>query len=1225
MEKNKLMQMNSAELKQAYSDDLITADDLQEWVVRNKMKTGDYHDLSPKELRVAYGRGIVDKEQIERYRDKKKSPVLFHVKDYLLSVPRGVRNAFYNFGKDIKEQGDRLNESGAGYLAYKAQLLNLPAEYRPNLPTEEEWNKKAKALKERPFFDVEYEDLSHSETLIGGMAEGTSQFLTGFIPGMKLTKGFALKGLIKNSPKMLAFIESTIAGGLADGTVFDAHEGRLSDLIEEHPSLSNPITQYLKSHPDDTDAEGRLKNVLEGALAGGVMEALFMGLRGAKGRIWKKYHGVDEDVTRFIDEELIKEKRDMIQKTNEDIRNKEAGIEKADTQKKAVEKAKEGPEELNPVLEDMGVKKYDFTKEFKPEKITDVDDVELIKATDDWIRISQGRKEIDVPEGKGNYFNFDLVQSSDQVKMVLHRISELSGDVGRVSLKATKKLADSIGGTQEQMYQFIKDTYGSLEGVHAKIKAINDYLVSYDDFIMKISKEAQGTADFLRVLEHVKSFAEVQKMVKGIQVEMGRGLNSYKLGKEIRKFDYQKLGDDILDEISANTSEKRLKKMVKKYTETADRDARLKYARNMSRGRIIHGITEFYQANLVSSWVTHAVNTAGSGMATGWEGLVRTLACLPASVAQPWRMKQLGHMYLGYGQGFVDALRVPGLMTGLKGDIKGALKELKLDWSQGKNKQLGKVWQALIDGEPILDRNVKYDTPVQGGAIPGEFKNVFKKGVPWWARIPLGDLIRMPFRVLSAEDELFKAINYHAERNYRGFEAVYKANKGADGAVIKGQLDALLANNPEWLHTEALKTARTNTFTEQLGPLASGIGRLMAYDQRLGPLAYIPPLFKMLFSPFYNVGINLAKFSMRSSPFGILSPKNLEAIFKEGGIKAGEAVARITMGTVAMGAFMHLYDTGRIRGSAPSSQRSAWQNANIQEYSFITESGEEIAFNRLDPMAMTVGMACDIKRWYDAYQMDDTEFNELCSMALAVFSDNLTSKTYMESLAEFMDMIQGDNPKKIERWAKRTSANFLPGAIAMQTIQTTKDDTLRKQYSFLDGWYKWWDSKKMLPRRHNITGVPLERLQRKFGMLNRSQIDKDEDRAFLDMWRVGCNIEAMEESITLKGVKVELKPEQYDDLLSQLEKLPIKEILTKIYDDPEFKAIKDDEFKASFYSQKVAEFRESARKLYIAKKENRDVLDEVITELRDKASARIGDSVRQHRTTRLYKLNHIID
>jgi len=162
--------------------------------------------------------------------------------------------------------------------------------------------------------------LGNSKTLVGGLVEGITQFATGFIPGFgaigaigKAAKLGSLATKLKYAAKSAklagraregvavfkiptlgqvpfealgnaitlgaGFGKATTAGAIADFAVFDPHEERLSNLINRYPALSTPITEFLASDPNDTEMEGRLKNLLEGAALGGIIEPFIVGLR----------------------------------------------------------------------------------------------------------------------------------------------------------------------------------------------------------------------------------------------------------------------------------------------------------------------------------------------------------------------------------------------------------------------------------------------------------------------------------------------------------------------------------------------------------------------------------------------------------------------------------------------------------------------------------------------------------------------------------------------------------------------------------------------------------------------------------------------------------------------------------------------------------------------------------------------------------------------------------
>lgn len=111
--------------------------------------------------------------------------------------------------------------------------------------------------------------LGKSETMVGGFVEGTTQFLTGFIPVAgqlgKISKANkALNAFSKARPVTSQVTKAATAGAVSDFLSFQAQEERLSNLINEFPQLANPVTEYLAADKDDGEIEGRFKNVIEG-------------------------------------------------------------------------------------------------------------------------------------------------------------------------------------------------------------------------------------------------------------------------------------------------------------------------------------------------------------------------------------------------------------------------------------------------------------------------------------------------------------------------------------------------------------------------------------------------------------------------------------------------------------------------------------------------------------------------------------------------------------------------------------------------------------------------------------------------------------------------------------------------------------------------------------------------------------------------------------------------
>ena len=153
--------------------------------------------------------------------------------------------------------------------------------------------------------------LGRSQTFVGGLGEGVTQFLTGFIPVAVVAGRIgALTKVGKAGKKALNLKGYAAAGAVADFSVFQAQEQRLSNLIQAFPSLANPVNEYLAADEDDGEIEGRFKNTIEGLALGGMADSLFAGVKALKR---KRGGEADEDILKDLqfnnsrDNELLRE------------------------------------------------------------------------------------------------------------------------------------------------------------------------------------------------------------------------------------------------------------------------------------------------------------------------------------------------------------------------------------------------------------------------------------------------------------------------------------------------------------------------------------------------------------------------------------------------------------------------------------------------------------------------------------------------------------------------------------------------------------------------------------------------------------------------------------------------------------------------------------------------------------------------------------------------------
>jgi len=121
------------------------------------------------------------------------------------------------------------------------------------------------------------------KTLAGDFAASITQYAVpyGFIAKRLSMAGKLAKVFTKGKKPGSVFDlkpQGFVAADVATNFIaFDGQQERLSNLLKEvdNPAFNNAVTQYLAADPDDSELEGRMKNVLEGAMIDAGVGALF--------------------------------------------------------------------------------------------------------------------------------------------------------------------------------------------------------------------------------------------------------------------------------------------------------------------------------------------------------------------------------------------------------------------------------------------------------------------------------------------------------------------------------------------------------------------------------------------------------------------------------------------------------------------------------------------------------------------------------------------------------------------------------------------------------------------------------------------------------------------------------------------------------------------------------------------------------------------------------------
>lgn len=135
-------------------------------------------------------------------------------------------------------------------------------------------------------------------TLAGGVVQEFINFGLGFLPVTAGLGKFAKVGkhidLTKKSARALRiagrgkqavgldWARGFTGGAIVDWSFHEQGEERLSNILTQVPALNNPVTRYLEATDDETEAEARLKQMLEGGILGVGMDLFIAGLKGLK-------------------------------------------------------------------------------------------------------------------------------------------------------------------------------------------------------------------------------------------------------------------------------------------------------------------------------------------------------------------------------------------------------------------------------------------------------------------------------------------------------------------------------------------------------------------------------------------------------------------------------------------------------------------------------------------------------------------------------------------------------------------------------------------------------------------------------------------------------------------------------------------------------------------------------------------------------------------------------
>jgi hypothetical protein len=327
----------------------------------------------------------------------------------------------------------------------------------------------------------------------------------------------------------------------------------------------------------------------------------------------------------------------------------------------------------------------------------------------------------------------------------------------------------------------------------------------------------------------------------------------------------------------------------------------------------------------------------------------------------------------------------------------------------------------------------------------------------------LGEFVRIPGRLLTAEDAFFKSIGYRMELSAQAYRQAFNEGLKDEAAAIR--VLEIIDNPPENIKLSAIDASRYQTFTNKLGKAGKSIENVRNN---------IPGARVIM--PFVRTPINIMSFTFERTPLAPMMQSVRDEI-AAGGARRDLALAKITMGSMVMAVSADLTLSGSITGAGPvdRDQKNILRATGWQPYS-IRVGDTYYAYNRLDPTGALLGLAADMAEIMG--QTTEADAQQLAVAAGLSVGQNMASKTYMSGLVDFMDAFFSSstdpeaNNYKLNSWLTRTAASVVPAGVA--ALERSISPELTATYGILDRIKSRIPGySEGLPPRRNIFGEPV--------------------------------------------------------------------------------------------------------------------------------------------------------
>lgn len=460
------------------------------------------------------------------------------------------------------------------------------------------------------------------------------------------------------------------------------------------------------------------------------------------------------------------------------------------------------------------------------------------------------------------------------------------------------------------------------------LKLHDDSASKLDDLFGRMSRNELDQNGQLELRQQMAFHDMVVKQLKGVQVDIGRAMNTFKrvrdTGPGFAETDVRKILDDL-------GGDKTLQRLAQDYLEMPNQKAKNKLLEKGLGAKMYDAWMYVYQSHLLNDPVTHAYNFTGNAILGVLAPVERSLAvglgtarkAIGIGSADQFYMSDIQARLSGFHNGMLDAWELMShtAKTGARSTAKGDAPIEPLSS------------EAFSDTAVTIFGKELYRTP--------DLKNT------WVGKTldGLGFFNSIPFRALGAADEgmggIAARMQLHEEAwRFANDEYEKLINAGMKEADAMDEVKRMVAGFLD--ERPASIEANVDAFRKQ-ATLQTDLDRetvLGEFYWKMDHVLQMPAL--KVFVPFSKTITNIFNEGAARIPgLNLLSTRFWDD-FDKGGRYRDLAISRVAMGGAAASSMAYLSMQNRITGSGPgqTEDKAALVAMGWQPYSFIFGPGE---------------------------------------------------------------------------------------------------------------------------------------------------------------------------------------------------------------------------------------------------------------------------------------------